>query len=134
MKSEKQKKSKDDEQHRSLSSSQAEDDDASKGTELDIPVPAPTLPGYIPLPEGPQPTEIKVSQPPPSLPTMMAPAPPLGMMPPFGLPNVPRKFTRNKILCFHVVVHMQFYFLYCPYTIVFKLYYKQFKGHTTLVW
>ncbi|KAG8318093.1 RNA binding [Homalodisca vitripennis] len=86
---EKQKKNKDDDHHRSQSSSQAGDDETSKGTELDIPVPAPTLPGYIPLPEGPQP-DIKVTQPPPNMPPMMAAGPPLGMMPPFGLPNVPR--------------------------------------------
>lgn len=89
------------EQQKLQNSSQAEDEKKpeshklSGGSELDIPVPAPTLPGYIPLPDGPQPTEIKTSQAPPSIPPMMSPAPtgmpPLGMMPPFGLHNVPRE-------------------------------------------
>ncbi|XP_054270255.1 SR-related and CTD-associated factor 4-like isoform X3 [Macrosteles quadrilineatus] len=85
---ERMKKNKDDDHHRSQSSSQAEDDE-SKAGDLDIPVPAPTLPGYIPLPDGPQPADRPpVSQPPPTMPPLMGPAPPLGMMPPFAVPRL----------------------------------------------
>ncbi|XP_075227994.1 insulator su(Hw) mRNA adaptor isoform X2 [Lycorma delicatula] len=58
-----------------------------KEPELDIPIPAPTLPGFIPLPDGPQP-DLKVTPQPTAIPPMGIP--PMGMMPPFGLPNVPR--------------------------------------------
>lgn len=98
---ERQKKSREEQQQRQQQQLQQPDDEDSQSskplpsTELDIPVPAPTLPGYIPLPDGPQPADIKSTQA-PTIPPMMAPAPapmpPLGMMPPFGLPNVPRKF------------------------------------------
>lgn len=91
--SERQVKNKDDDQLRSQSSSQAEDDDASLSVELDIPVPAPTIPGFIPLPDGPQPSDIKINQPPPNMPMSI---PPLGMMPPFGLPNISREYISNK--------------------------------------
>lgn len=94
---ERQVKSKDDDQLRSQSSSQAEDDDASLSVELDIPVPAPTIPGFIPLPDGPQPTDIKISQPPPNMPMSI---PPLGMMPPFGLPNISREYIGNKLIVY----------------------------------
>uniref|UniRef100_A0A1B6C775 RRM domain-containing protein n=1 Tax=Clastoptera arizonana TaxID=38151 RepID=A0A1B6C775_9HEMI len=92
---EKQRRCKEEDQIKSQGSSQTAEDDKpdiiGKMPDMEIPVPT-TMPGFIPLPEGPQPNDIKTSS--ASIPTMIPATPtampPLGMMPPFGLHNVPR--------------------------------------------
>lgn len=75
------------------------DDHKKQDTDLDIPMPAGNLPGFIPLPET------NMAPPPVSQPATPMPPPPLGLLPPpFALP------PRKTALLFYLICY--FYLIY----------------------